>query len=694
MSSIAPVTILTGRRAEHRECFAQIGHLVIITNGHGPNQVYDTRRNTCQDVGMSSPGAAPTDGGSIAGALVGAYRWRARWWDSNTKTASLASAELSLTLATEGRTITFPGSPPARATHVIIERTVRDGKYFYPVNRDSSSPDGSLISAGSYNDTLSDDTINVRNSIENNQGRFQPYQWCAANGPRMFFGGGIIHRPTVTLTNASKAVTSTDGGFTADMVGWNLGRLGDGRTYKIASYTNANRVDLEENYAGTTGTVAVAIAGQLNKVGWSETDSPEYGGSAEIGVVGFSNELLVGDSGRVTAGCGLGPTGFLYAKESQLHLHSYFVDPKIGIGDGRLVQLQTLHGACGAKCMRFIDGSVYGIDYRGIWRWEPGSPKPTEIHGSIAYDFAVGGFNFSACENWHIGHDPYHQHVYFFISEGSDTYPKKAYVWDLERQDWVDRPTFPAGITSTFEMPDATGALRMNVVQEAVGNAPSREFFHGIGTSMGANPASVLVGTVTAGGAATLTAAAASFYNSDQKLKGVAVTLVRAADASEETRIIVDNTDTQLTIDGNWTGAQPVAGDTYRLGPMESKWRTGRIAFGASDRKKEFYELWIWAENKTPCVSLYLNVYYDNSSTPESDWMSRAEDGVTFVANSPNIKIDPTTSGQKRFRIPLMRKDANDITLEFFSHEAGEPWEVLDAVLVANVDPDQQAREE
>jgi len=281
----------------------------------------------------------------------------------------------------------------------------------------------------------------------------------------------------------------------------------------------------------------------------------------------------------------------------------------------------------------------------------------------------------------------------FFVCTGSDTYPDKAYVFDLTRQDWVDAKTFPAGITCSYEMPDTTGALRPVVVQEAVGAAPSRHFFDNMGISNGAHPSTVLNGTVTGGGANTLSAAGGSFYNSDQKLKAVAVTLIRAADSSEETRIVSDNSDSELTTEVNWIGDEPVNGDSYRVAPIESRWRSGRISLDYSDRKKEFFELWLWVAQKT-CVPFYVNLYFNGSATPESDWTARNEDGVRFIASNPDIRVDPTTTGQHRYRIPLMKRVANDVAIEIFSSEAGEPWEILDAVLVGFPDPSEQAREE
>lgn len=70
---------------------------------------------------------------------------------------------------------------------------------------------------------------------------------------------------TIALTNASAAVVGTSTIFTSAMVGRTLvpdptGGTGDGRGYKIASFTDATHVTLENTYSGpTTGSTTYLI---------------------------------------------------------------------------------------------------------------------------------------------------------------------------------------------------------------------------------------------------------------------------------------------------------------------------------------------------------------------------------------------------------------------------------------------------
>lgn len=698
MATITPVSVLTGRRAEHRDFFAQLGNTVAICNGHGKNYVYSTVKRTAYVMGLTAPEAAPTGASDGAGVLNGTYKWRVRWKDSNTGTISLPSAEYTASPATNKWEITIPtGTPPARATHWIIERTKDDGSFWFPLNVTASAPHGTAIATTTYEDNTEDDIIAVRITISETQGVLPPYRFCFANGARVFFLGGVVHRPACTLTNAATTCTSADGGFTADMVGWMLSvpSDADGRSYRIAAFVSADSVTLESNYEGTTGTKTTAVAGpQRNRVAWSEAGAIEHGGEAEVGLL--SNEMEVGGGEPLISGAGLGDVGTLYAKEHQLWLHTHKFDPKVGIGDGDLQPVATIRGAIGPHCLRYIDGYVYGVDHRGIWRMATGGrATPDEIGAELANDWQTDTLDFEKGDLWHIGHDPQTRTVWFFVSRVGDTYPQKAYIYDLATGKWIGDPVFPWGVPCSIELPDDNGALRLCIYNAAVAGAPSCLWLTGMGNAYGSPTTAVTVnGTATAGAATTLTDALATFYTSGQKLKGVEVLKVAAANGAIESRIIEDNTATVLTVSVAWD-TNPVAGDTYHVAPIRARIETGRIPLGTPERKGQYKSLWVWMRNKAAAVGLKVKMFYDGEETADTDFAEALnEDGVTRAAAGEHFTLNSAATDKHRFEIPLGRTDANDVKLELSSDAAGVPWEVLDMALSGDVDNSREPRKD
>src|SRR3990167_9381228 len=241
----------------HRLSAAQVGDIGVIVNGHDPNLCFDLRTGTAKTLGLAAPGAAPTGATNGAGSVDGTCRWRVRWKDSSTNTISLPSADLTATVAANTYRITQPASAPSRTTHWILERTTGAGRVFYPVNVSAAAPDGTAVGTTTFDDTVSDSTLRNRTSYPEYQGQWPVlYRFVWANGPILFAGGGRIHRPTCGVTNADATVTSSDGDFNSDMIGqdFSVDVDTDGATYKIASITSANELELASNYGGTTNT--------------------------------------------------------------------------------------------------------------------------------------------------------------------------------------------------------------------------------------------------------------------------------------------------------------------------------------------------------------------------------------------------------------------------------------------------------
>lgn len=678
--TITPVTLSSGRNGNHRESYCQVNDTGIQTNGHDDVLAHNIRRGTATVMGIVAPSVAPAVATNGAGNVNGSVQYRVRWRDGDLNVYSLPSAAVSIAATSNTIRITKPlgTAPAARVTHWVIERTKDSGVTWYPVNMDTSNPDGTLLATTTYDDSISDQTIGGRFVIPSNQGTpTYPMRVCFANRGLVFMLGGRVHRTTATLTGVSVTVTGVTGANAA-MIGQDLSvpADADGKMYKIANVVGTT-ITLAVVYAGSNGVKTVAIAGPRDRVIFTEPGYPEHCGEVIVG--GLRNEVRIGDDGEpLIGGCGLGPAGVLYAKESSLYFHSYSVKPNgPPISDGRISKLATRRGLLGPLALRFIDGYVYGMDGLGIWRASPGG-EPQEIGQRLANEWKNGGINFKKGDNFLIGWDPFNRKLHFFVCEGSDTYPKKSYIYDLQSNEWVGSYTWPLGVTCVAELPDSGGVPRMCYWLESTAGVDCFFWMHGLADSAGADPSSTpLNGTITSSAStSTFSNSGAAFTTTNAKLKGCAATKITAAGV-EETRIISDNTATQITV-GTAYSVQPAIGDTYRIAPIEAQILTPRMFMESIDRKKKFNTVCILVLYKAACTPLYVRAYYDGSATAETDQVATLnEDGVLHTLNTAPSKIDPTSASVHRFFVPLGGKWATDLQLELYSKEAGVPWEIM-----------------
>jgi hypothetical protein len=686
MANIAATNLITGR-ANYRESYAQVLDVVAIVNGIDANKIYSIRTGSTYNLGIPAPTAAPTNSAGGSG-VTGTFTYRARWRDANTGTESIASPTLEVTVTDKTNTITRPtDNSNSRATHWVLERTTDGGTTFYPVNRLTATPNGTPIATTTFADSTSDSTIRNYEALinSNRQGVPGPYRCALGHVGRLFLFGGTVHRTTANVTNGNANVTSGTG-FNSDMTDrvFSVATDTDGKGYKF-TYSSATAGTIDPVYAGTTATgVSITIAGNRDKIAWSEARQAEHFGTQEVGFL--SNELRLGDDGEATvAGVSMGPAGILWAKESRLFFHSFQINPDPVLGDGRIMAIQTRRGALGPMAMRFVEGRAFGMDWSGIWMMTPGG-FPQEIGMPLAAEWKTNKLNFAQGDNFHIGYDQFQRCLYFFVCEDTDTYPKKAYIWNLEKNAWVGSANYPLGVTCSVELPDGNGAYRMNYYQENSGSAGSHMWANGIGSTLGVNPnlGTRTTGNPTAGASTTLTDSGANWPTSGQKLKGVAVRKDTSAGVTE-TRIIEDNTATVLTVSAAWT-SNPTTTDTYYIGPIESTIRTGRIFAGFSDRKKEWKEAWIWVKYDSSAVPINCRVYHEGSTTANSDELLTAtEDGVTKTTSSAILTVDPTVQ-EYRYKVPLNNKWSTDVQFEFYSVKAGGAWQIMEIKVVYDVD--------
>jgi len=680
-SAITATNLVTGRNGAYREHFAQVGDVGVFGNGHDKWKVFQLRTGNVYDLGIAAPGALGGVSSGGAGNVKGAVRYRGRWYDQYTNTMSLPGTETSFAATGNSVNITQPGSAPGRATHFIVERTTAGGSSFFPVNRSFDSPNGTALGS-TCADNLADNLLRNRALLNENQGIPKNYRFCEGHGGFLWLGGGRKHRVPVQLTASNAAVSAVAGGFNQDMVGQDLAADGDtdGKSYRILSVSDSNNLTLAANYAGSTGVKNVTIAGVRDYGANSEADSPEHFGSQEVGFC--SNEYRIGSDGEaLVGGCGFGRGGFLWAKETMLYAQFYSQNPNPIIGDGVITAVPVRRGALSPLAIKSFDGRAYGIDYSGIWSMAPGG-IPEEIGQPFRNDWISGKINFEAGDNFYISEDPFRGVLLFHICEETDRYPGKVLVWDLERRRWIDSkrrmPQSPCGVP----LPDDKGAYRFNFFTTRSGSVKSYMWTDEIGFSAGAAPSTTpLYGQVDQGATDTeIPLKSATLPTSGDKLKGVALRIIRASNGQEEERIISDNTATTPTVSAAFSFT-PAENDEFRIAPLMFVYRSGRLDAGQPERKKKWKWLWVRAVYKTACVPFVVKVYYDGSTTPDSNHKTFSQNGVTATEAVAGYTVNPTTANQYRFQIPLNNRKATTIEIEITQNKAGQPFELMELKL-------------
>lgn len=670
---------LTTGLSAHPPQVAQVGDVAVVANGHDATQILDLRTGQLKTLGLAAPGAGTTATAGAAGNVNGAVAYRVRWADQSTGTIGLPSAAITPAAPVNKQvTINITAlTPPARATHWIVERTTDGGTLYYRLNVSSAALYGTAVATKTYVDDIADSTALQNTSYPETQGTPDRFPICFENDGRVFMGGAVKHQATCSCNNADTAVTSSDGKFHAGMIGQDFvfDDDTDGVTYKISAVGTANALTLATAYAGTTKAAqAATIAGPGNRTIHSEAFEPEWFGEV-LGTGKLSNELSIGDAGEdLTAGVAAGPGGVLWATECRLYEHSYRLNPKLaGLGgDGRVVPVQASRGAAGPKAMRRIDSRIFGVDSLGIWAKDPGA-QPVEIAGAIFGDWA--GNNLASRAGFLIGYDAVDRLVYFWVPQAGETYATRAYVLSLETQQWVGTFVTPWPVTAIEELPDLLGGRRIVAYLDKYGAANAYPFFVGIGDGFGPNPNDTLTGTVASGTSTTLVPDSATFTTTGDKLKGMPLTLVRLADGSVETVVIEDNSSTAITDCSAFAGAAPADGDTWIIGAIDAAWKTGRINPDPG-RKKRFHRAIVWLEEDADAIDLKCRIYYDGSATAYADRAAYAEDGVTIVAGQAPVVMDPGAA-ERRYYVDLGGQAADDIQLELYSLTSGKPWRIV-----------------
>lgn len=186
----------------------------------------------------------------------------------------------------------------------------------------------------------------------------------------------------------------------------------------------------------------------------------------------------------------------------------------------------------------------------------------------------------------------------------------------------------------------------------------------GVGLNDGGNPhatSHAYSGTVTGGGAYTLTDSAATWTAVSDVVNGrlsglnnVSVTVMDADGENVQTRTVVDNTGTELTVSEAWD-ENPAAGWTYMLGAIEGRWRSPLLGLERWDRRARLDRVRV------------LNVPPSSASGDESTVFVSVDSGAeeTFVNGADDRYVElGVRGGHGRECVVGVRQTSADATFE------------------------------
>lgn len=182
ITSGSAVDIITGLTQEYMHFTSYRGKCWV----NGPTTQKKINGTTQSDVGLARPASAPTVTNST-GSLTGSYAWKVtyviesggvRIYESNPSDVSN-----SLTLSSEGATITPPTSPDSRVNARYIYRTTASGAKYYYEGKISNNTGGATFASGS----ISDAAIVPQGEAETNHGVPTQARICEGSAYRLFW---------------------------------------------------------------------------------------------------------------------------------------------------------------------------------------------------------------------------------------------------------------------------------------------------------------------------------------------------------------------------------------------------------------------------------------------------------------------------------------------------------------------------
>ena len=278
------------------------------------------------------------------------------------------------------------------------------------------------------------------------------------------------------------------------------------------------------------------------------------------------------------------------------------------------------YGCISPRTIR-VDGdrAVYFLSARGVCSYDLSSVRElsAQIKDEIR-DLLHGAYG----ANFVAGIAPKDRLYLLSATPTGETTNVDTHVLNLDTGDWLPWGRFEFGrgyqVPTCYSDTGSNGPIRNSNGVPALYVGCGDGFLYMLEHSTKADGPSSgsLRGTITGyvDGTGVITCSAAAFRTTGNGLLALAVTLVRAADGTRETKQITANAATTVTAANTWT-TDPVVGDEILIGAIEGELAFNAMDFGSSQRKR-IGRVIVRFKEQTGTDQLRLGYTLENGSAP------------------------------------------------------------------------------
>jgi hypothetical protein len=673
-------SLATLLNANLRGCYAKSNGRLYFVNDFNPMQRFERGDTTGGVAGITAPtGSIGTPLNTATGVVTpGTHGMRYRYFDSKslymsdpsgqTDITTVSGTSLTFEISASGGTGTVLRSTDPKVDQIIIELTDAGSSTFY-----RAATINQVLTGTSVNLADSELRVQVAAARDGDFGHQKPplCSMLIEHRGRLFGWGTSVYVVTgvaVTTGDTSAArVTVTGQTFSTEWAGRLLKIGSDTKAYRIVSVTGVSGLVLSEAYTGTAATYTGAqiFSATPDMLYWTRAGFPESWNPTS-----FARRVLQNQSDTPAGFASYNETLYLMGQRT-IRALDYTADP----ATGSLNQTASEMGLFNIRCLIEANGRLYGWGRSGAWSMNGLNP----VHLSRPVDAAIDStdstlshnYDPAKIEQFHGVYDPRERVLLWYYATSSETYPKHAICYDLDRKQWSIRTYKQSMRASCLTTGGTTNPTRALVADE---NGYSwyltLNAFDGV-------PASMSGGVVTVVTGSTTVIQTVETLSVSPTLVGVVAT---TATGSVE-RLISANTATGFTVSVAYSSA-PVSGTEIYLGQMNFTLKSKWITLDMLDAKKRPSGLAVRLVPGTSGGKLTLNVFLDYSGTAKTYTKGTGDidpDGVTITNGSADVVLDNDGgSGDGVLYVPLPGEWHRAIAWEINSTRPKDLLKVLD----------------
>lgn len=457
---------------------------------------------------------------------------------------------------------------------------------------------------------------------------YKPF--CCFFQDRFWLAGAVNYSTGTVTTNGTTTVTGSGTSWPSTFEDRFIYINGEARPYQIASYSSSTELTLDRATTGSGTGLSYVIAPspiENDQLWFSEVDEAESVPSQNV----IPLQQNTGDHDPVT---GITPQGSQLLVMRRRHLYSltYFRQPEIDASP----TLVAHRGAVNNRCYAYINGVGYFMDQCGCYAYDGQSVRP--LTGMVQNIFRDDAIEWSLDWRFFVHADLTEETVRFFVNLTLDAQQVGAR--------WLEYNTRTQGWSQGYTV----FQLRDSTLIDSRGGAQLRSLYagqhgklyvpHTSISSWGVDGVSTQTrGTLTAATSTTLTDSTASFTDA---VLDAPVTIISGTGKHQIARI-TGRTSTELTVESSLS-TTPAVGDTYLIGGVELRAKTGLLAFATRGPAGDMYHIRsvrLAFKPTTADASCDIRRYIDHDSSPVTHKLSQnLGTNVTCTKGSADAVVD------------------------------------------------------